>query len=102
MDSLVSEARTPSILSWLHTCRRHLHQHPELSFEEVGTSLYIRQQLDEMGVSYKYPVAKTGIVASLGADVWEGEGKVIRDKWGKYIPTVDLNSSCPPPNFFLL
>ncbi len=25
--------------------RRHIHQHPELSFEEVETSLYIQEQL---------------------------------------------------------
>ena len=27
--------------------RRHLHSHPELSFEEINTSAYIAKKLDE-------------------------------------------------------
>jgi len=33
---------------------------PELSYEEVKTSAYIRAALDELGVEYDYPVATTG------------------------------------------
>jgi len=40
--------------------RRHLHAHPELSFQEFETSAYVKRQLDEMGVSWK-PMASTGI-----------------------------------------
>lgn len=35
-------------------------------YEEHKTSAYIRQQLDDLDIPYKYPFAKTGIVASVG------------------------------------
>ncbi len=43
--------------------RRHLHQHPELSFNEFSTSAYICSILDEHQISYKSTIVKTGIVA---------------------------------------
>eukprot|EP00892_Ulva_mutabilis_P001853 jgi/Ulvmu1/11669/UM008_0078.1 len=52
--------------SWIQAVRRHLHQYPELLYEEEKTSEIIRSYLDEVGVSYKYPIAKTGIVATIG------------------------------------
>lgn len=33
--------------------RKHLHQHPELSFQEKETQAFIARQLDEMGISYE-------------------------------------------------
>ena len=44
--------------------RRHLHAHPELSFREYETSAYIKEQLNEIGISWK-SIADTGIVALL-------------------------------------
>lgn len=43
--------------------RRHLHQHPELSFQEFETSLFIEAQLKEAGISFTTGHVKTGIVA---------------------------------------
>jgi len=43
--------------------RRHLHMHPELSFQEVKTSEFVWNQLDEMGIPDKQKIANTGIVA---------------------------------------
>lgn len=43
--------------------RRHLHMHPELSFQEVETSKWVAAQLDAMGVEYRQGVAGTGLVA---------------------------------------
>ncbi|WP_343744355.1 M20 family metallopeptidase [Chitinophaga sp.] len=43
--------------------RRHIHSHPELSFQEHKTSEFIRQQLDSFGVPYKAGIAGTGIIA---------------------------------------
>ena len=42
--------------------RRHLHAHPELSFEEVKTSNYVAGQLDAMGLPYTRNVGGHGIV----------------------------------------
>ncbi len=45
--------------------RRHIHQHPELSFEEYQTSAFVAQKLEEWGVPYESGIAKTGIIAIL-------------------------------------
>ena len=42
--------------------RRHLHAHPELSFNEVNTSAFVAKKLTELGISYQ-TMADTGIVA---------------------------------------
>jgi len=51
------------LLDELVRIRRHLHRHPELSFEEYQTAAFIREKLDAWGISYRYPVARTGILA---------------------------------------
>lgn len=43
--------------------RRHLHSHPELSFQEFETTAFIQQQLTSFGVSFKAGIAGTGIIA---------------------------------------
>lgn len=43
--------------------RRHLHQHPELSFKEFETSKYIQQQLSSAGISFTTGYVETGIIA---------------------------------------
>lgn len=48
--------------------RRHLHRHPELSFEEVQTATYIEQALTEAGIPHSR-IAKTGVLAKI-----EGKG----------------------------
>lgn len=45
--------------------RRHLHQNPELSFEEHETSAFVCEKLAEMGVPFVAGVGKTGVVATL-------------------------------------
>ncbi|MFQ3574815.1 MAG: M20 family metallopeptidase [Cytophagales bacterium] len=45
--------------------RRHIHQNPELSFQEHQTMAYVSEKLSEMGVEHKTGVAGTGIVASI-------------------------------------
>jgi hypothetical protein len=49
------------------TLRRHLHSHPELSFEEYETSAFIKRELDTLGVSYE-TLANTGVVALIKGD----------------------------------
>ena len=42
--------------------RRHIHSHPELSFEEVQTAAFVQQQLDEMGIPYTTDIGGHGVV----------------------------------------
>ena len=48
--------------------RHHLHQHPELSFEEYNTSKFVQEQLHRMGISWKV-MANTGVIAELKGDL---------------------------------
>lgn len=45
--------------------RRHLHQNPELSFQEFETSKFIASQLKKLNIEYKSGYVKTGIVAHI-------------------------------------
>ena len=47
----------------INRIRKHLHQHPELSFQEVETSKYVKKKLVEFGIPYEEDWVKTGIVA---------------------------------------
>ena len=47
----------------LRYIRRHLHQHPELSFQEHQTAAFVSRQLTEMGLQPQEGVAGTGVVA---------------------------------------
>lgn len=45
--------------------RSHLHQNPELSFQEFKTSAYIQQHLTAFGVPFTAGIVNTGIVATI-------------------------------------
>ncbi len=45
--------------------RRHMHAHPELSYDEVETSAFVRARLAELGIPFEN-VSQTGIVATIG------------------------------------
>ena len=45
--------------------RRHLHAHPELGFEEVETSKYLRALLGSYGLKIQGPVAGTGFFTDI-------------------------------------
>ncbi len=47
--------------------RRHLHAHPELSFEEVETTRFLARTLDQAGISCHPGPLDTGLVADVGS-----------------------------------
>ncbi|MEP6949173.1 MAG: M20 family metallopeptidase [Ginsengibacter sp.] len=57
--------------------RRHLHAHPELSFKEYKTAVFIKNRLDEMGIPCQ-SMAGTGIVALLKGEKSSGEVIALR------------------------
>jgi len=59
------QSLTQKYLSQIIKIRRHLHENPELSFEEHHTSTYIQQQLTKLNIPFKAGIVKTGIVAYL-------------------------------------
>ncbi|XP_022722711.1 IAA-amino acid hydrolase ILR1-like 3 [Durio zibethinus] len=64
-DQLLSSAQQDK--DWLVSVRRQIHENPELRFQEHDTCALIRQQLEQFGIPYSYPFAKTGIVAQIGS-----------------------------------
>ncbi|MCV6601111.1 MAG: hypothetical protein OIF54_06060, partial [Cohaesibacter sp.] len=54
------EQDLPKLVEW----RRHLHQNPELGFEEYQTSAFIEKELHALGLETEH-IAGTGLVASL-------------------------------------
>eukprot|EP00252_Welwitschia_mirabilis_P027070 TRINITY_DN9152_c0_g1_i1.p1 TRINITY_DN9152_c0_g1~~TRINITY_DN9152_c0_g1_i1.p1 ORF type:complete len:486 (-),score=116.59 TRINITY_DN9152_c0_g1_i1:254-1711(-) len=64
---LLALARENGNMEWIRKIRRAIHENPELGYEETQTSELIRKELDEIGVKYKWPVAGTGVVASIGS-----------------------------------
>lgn len=45
--------------------RKHLHQYPELSYQEYETMKYISEKLTEIGIPHQTGVAETGVVAMI-------------------------------------
>ena len=43
--------------------RAHLHQYPELSFQEFETAKFVSKTLTDLGIDHQQNIAKTGIVA---------------------------------------
>jgi len=64
-----SHATTPlpskSVLDDVVDLRRHFHKHPEVSFSEHETTLYLKERLREMGLDLETCPTETGAVALL-------------------------------------
>ncbi len=59
VQQLASELRSSIVDN-----RRHLHAHPELSFQEYQTSAFVKEKLDQLEIAWS-PMANTGIVAMI-------------------------------------
>ena len=66
MDYHKVKDESMSISDWVIGIRRELHEHPELMYEEFRTSELIRRELDKLEISYRHPIAETGVLASIG------------------------------------
>ncbi len=64
MDDLLSQAH--ALLGRMRGWRRHLHQLPELAFEERETAAYVAGVLRELGYQVREGVGRTGVVAEIG------------------------------------
>ena len=58
IKALAEEAR-----GWRH----HIHQHPELRYEEVGTAAFVAEKLRGFGLEVHEGLGKTGVVGLLTA-----------------------------------
>ena len=68
--------------------RRHIHAHPELSFQEYKTAEYIAGKLRDLDLDVQEGVAETGVVALLKA---KNPGK-------KYWRSGQTPMHCPLPS----
>jgi hippurate hydrolase len=51
--------------TYVRNCYRHLHANPELSFEEYETSLFVQNELREMGIPFRTEAKGTGILGRI-------------------------------------
>lgn len=54
------------LFEYVKGCRQHLHQIPEIAFNEYKTSDFIKKELDTLDIAYE-TVAKTGVIGYLDA-----------------------------------
>ncbi|WP_150268601.1 amidohydrolase [Paenibacillus tepidiphilus] len=64
MELLTLERLYPEMVKW----RRHLHAHPELSYQEKETSAYVAARLAEFGIEVKRSASGYGLVGILKGD----------------------------------
>lgn len=73
--------------------RRHLHRHPELSFHERESSLYIQKKLSEYGIDFKTGYAENGIAAFIEGNA-PGKTVVLRADFDALPITEDASHEC--------
>ena len=47
--------------------RRHIHEHPELSFQEKETAAYVANKLREFGLTVRENIGDTGVIGEIGS-----------------------------------
>lgn len=76
LQQRISEAAAAGLSSTV-AHRRHLHAHPELSFEEYDTQRYIGEQLTLLGIPFG-AAAGTGVVAEIAGEGGAGPTIALR------------------------
>jgi amidohydrolase len=64
MDLSALQERATAYQDEMVGIRRHLHQHPELSYQEIETTKFVIEKLDELGIPVDRPL-ETGCVGIL-------------------------------------
>ncbi len=67
MKQLIQQ-QSSKILDEAIAIRRHLHQHPELSFQEFETSKYVQSKLIEWGIPFTAGIVETGVLATINPE----------------------------------
>lgn len=77
-DSFDYRATIDEMLPGVIADRRHLHQHPELSFHEFETAAFVADRLHALGVEdIRTGVGQTGVTGLIKGTGSEGSGKVL-------------------------
>lgn len=71
--------------------RRHLHQHPELSFEEVETGKFVAEKLREYGIPFTHGIAGNGVVGLIKGNFPEKKVVALRADLDA-LPILEANS----------
>lgn len=54
--------KSASLFEKVNEYRQHLHQFPELSYQEVNTARFVSEQLTKIGIPHQTGIAETGVV----------------------------------------
>lgn len=57
-----------SIAEEMRSMRRHLHRNPELSLQEFQTTEFLADKLRQLGISFRIPPSKRGVIAEGNPD----------------------------------
>jgi amidohydrolase len=72
------KALAKEFFSELKEIREHLHQYPELSFEEYETAKFLKQKLDDWGIKVDRTWVDTGFSVVINGGAGEGETIALR------------------------
>ncbi len=61
----MSQYKSTQLLPWMRQVRRAIHSEPELSFEEVKTARRIGDELEAMGLKYRYEGPGSAVTARI-------------------------------------
>lgn len=75
MNSATIQELAASVAEWATACRRHLHQYPELSYQEKETSAFIEAELRQLGYEPQTGIGGYGIKVVLQGG--KGPGRTI-------------------------